>query len=56
MLYTIHRGNVEGYSEGQLPVLHLVTSVEKVVENCSGPLKLDSRERENYSSELGDQS
>lgn len=28
MLYTIHRGNVEGYSEGQRPIIHLVSSVE----------------------------
>ena len=31
MLYTIHRGNVEGYTEGQRPILHLVTSVEAAV-------------------------
>ena len=34
MLYTIHKGNVAGYSEGQTPVLHLVSSVENVVENA----------------------
>ena len=28
MLYTINRGNVQGYTEGQKPVVHLVTSVE----------------------------
>jgi len=27
MLYTINQGNVEGYSEGQLPIVYLVTSV-----------------------------
>lgn len=30
MLYSIYRGNVEGYSEGQRPVLHLVSSAERV--------------------------
>jgi ssDNA thymidine ADP-ribosyltransferase, DarT len=30
MLYTIHRGNVESYSEGQRPILHLVTTVEEM--------------------------
>jgi hypothetical protein len=30
MLYTINRGNVEGYREGQRPVLHLVSSTERV--------------------------
>lgn len=33
MLYTIHRGNVEDYREGQGPVLHLVSSTERVIEN-----------------------
>jgi hypothetical protein len=33
MLYTISRGNVEGYTKGQSPILHLVSSVESVVEN-----------------------
>lgn len=28
MLYSIHMGNVEGYKEGQGPVLYLVTSIE----------------------------
>jgi hypothetical protein len=28
MLFTINRGNVEGYTEGQKPVVHLVTNVE----------------------------
>ena len=32
MLYTINQGNVEGYNEGQRPVLHLMTSIEKVLE------------------------
>jgi len=32
MLFTIHRGNVEGYDEGQRPVLHLVTSIKSVLE------------------------
>ena len=30
MLYTIHRGNVEGYSQGQQQILHLVTTAESV--------------------------
>lgn len=30
MLYTIHKGNVEDYREGQEPVLHLVSSTEGV--------------------------
>src|SRR5579885_2830987 len=28
MLYTIHRGNVPGYEDGQEPLVHLVTSAE----------------------------
>lgn len=32
MLYTINKGNVPGYSDGQSPVLHLVSSVEEIVE------------------------
>jgi len=32
MLYAIHKGNVEGYQDGQGPILHLVSSVESVVE------------------------
>ena len=32
MLYAIHRGNVEGYTEGQEPILHLVSSVQTVVQ------------------------
>lgn len=31
MLYAIHTGYVEGYSEGQEAILHLVTSVETVL-------------------------
>lgn len=31
MLYTINRNNVEGYTEGQLPILHLVSSTEAVL-------------------------
>ncbi len=30
MLYAIHRGNVEGYNEGEPPILHLVANVEAV--------------------------
>jgi len=32
MLCAIHHGRVEGYIEGQIPVVHLVSSVRKVVE------------------------
>lgn len=31
MLYTIHRGNVHGYTKGQQPVVHLVSTVETAV-------------------------
>lgn len=30
MLFAIHTGSVEGYTEGQIEVLHLVTSVETI--------------------------
>jgi hypothetical protein len=30
MLYVIHRGNVEGYTDGQFPILHLVSTAEAV--------------------------
>jgi hypothetical protein len=30
MLYTIHKGNVEGYDQGQNPVIHLVSEAEAV--------------------------
>ncbi|MBW4666302.1 MAG: DUF4433 domain-containing protein [Cyanomargarita calcarea GSE-NOS-MK-12-04C] len=33
MLYTIHRGNVEGYAEGQKPVIHIVTEAEIISAN-----------------------
>jgi len=32
MLYTINRGNVPGYLEGQKPLLHLVATIETVKE------------------------
>lgn len=32
MLFTIARGNVEGYAEGQDPVVYLFSTVEKVME------------------------
>ena len=32
MLYALHRNRVEGYSGGQTPVLHLVTSVVRLIE------------------------
>jgi hypothetical protein len=31
MLYVIHKGGVPGYNEGQQPIVHLVSSVERVV-------------------------
>lgn len=31
MLYTINRGNVEGYTQGQRPIVHLVSSVQGAV-------------------------
>jgi len=33
MLYSIYKGNVAGYSGGQSRVIHLVSSVETVIEN-----------------------
>ena len=30
MLYAIHKGNVEGYREGQTPVIHLVCEAEAI--------------------------
>lgn len=30
MLYTIHRGNVSGYHQGQTPILHLVSQIALV--------------------------
>ncbi len=33
MLYTISRGNVEGYSEGQTPIIYLVSEVEKIADS-----------------------
>jgi hypothetical protein len=32
MLYVIHMGNVEGYTEGQNPIVHLVVYIEDIVE------------------------
>jgi hypothetical protein len=59
-----------GYRSGQMLVVYDSTetgskqfqwlvqdhlgSTRMVVDLCSGPLKLDSRKRQNYSSELGD--
>ena len=31
MLYVIHKGGVDGYTEGQNPIVHLVTHIEQVV-------------------------
>ena len=36
MLYVIHKGNVEGYTEGQAPILHLVSSTD-IVSKSSLP-------------------
>jgi ssDNA thymidine ADP-ribosyltransferase, DarT len=33
MLYTISKGNVQGYNEGQTPVIYLVVDAEKIEEN-----------------------
>ena len=33
MLYAIHNDRVEGYTEGQVPILHLVSSTDVVSEN-----------------------
>lgn len=32
MLYAISRGYVEGYTEGQAPILHLVTSAQRIAQ------------------------
>jgi hypothetical protein len=32
MLYSIHRGNVEGYTDGQTPILHVVLSAEHIAQ------------------------
>jgi hypothetical protein len=36
MLYAIHRNQIEGYSGGQSPILHLVSSVPKMKETGHG--------------------
>ena len=36
MLYSIHRGNVEGYTEGEAPILHLVANAEAVAASGQG--------------------
>jgi hypothetical protein len=36
MLYTINRGNVVGYEEGQIPIIHLVSTAESVHQNGLG--------------------
>ncbi len=33
MLYTLHHGNVPGYSDGQEPLVYLVSSVQTVLDN-----------------------
>ena len=33
MLYTIHKGNVQGYTEGQIPIIHIVTEAEIILAN-----------------------
>jgi hypothetical protein len=36
MLYTIHKGNVSSYSQGQFPIVHLVTTAQAVeASGCS---------------------
>lgn len=30
MLYTIHKGNVQGYQNGQNPIIHLVMEIEAI--------------------------
>lgn len=30
MLFALHKGYVEGYDQGQTPVVHLVSSVERI--------------------------
>lgn len=35
MLYAIHRGHVEGYEQGQAPLIHLVTTVQDVNDSGS---------------------
>ena len=32
MLYTLHRGNVTGYTEGQEPIIHMVSTAQDVVD------------------------
>ena len=32
MLFALHRNQVEGYSSGQTPILHLVTSTARLIE------------------------
>jgi hypothetical protein len=32
MLFAIHRGNVAGYTEGQRTLIHLVSTIESVIE------------------------
>ncbi len=41
MLFAIHRGNVVGYTEGQRPLIHLVSSVE-VVQGVALPFVFTS--------------
>ena len=33
MLYTIHRGNVPNYRDGQTPIIHLVAEIETIAES-----------------------
>lgn len=36
MLYTINQNNVQGYDEGQGPIIHIVSSAQTVASNCAG--------------------
>ena len=33
MLYAIHKGNIQGYTEGQTPIIHIVTEAEIISNN-----------------------
>lgn len=33
MLYTINRGNVRGYQDGQTPIIHLVAEIETIANS-----------------------
>ncbi|VXD23620.1 conserved hypothetical protein [Planktothrix serta PCC 8927] len=33
MLYTIHKGNIQGYKDGQNSIIHLVVKVDEIIES-----------------------